>query len=176
MLGSVATTSHSCIFGNADGDSLEGPHYENLFVSPGLCEHEIGNLTLEDGSPCLPEGNPWGVAMGAYGLGECGTGVDDGLAPVAGDRIQWIRPNPAGVSGSKVRLAGVPRSSIEVSIFDLRGRLVRSLAVIVPDSGQTECSWDLRDGRGEPVASGIYFIEASTADSASARTKVVVVR
>jgi len=60
---------HSCIFGNAGGDSLECVHRENLFVDPRLCDMEGGIVALAAGSPCLPGGNPWGVLIGAESYG-----------------------------------------------------------------------------------------------------------
>ncbi|MFH1690472.1 MAG: right-handed parallel beta-helix repeat-containing protein [Candidatus Eisenbacteria bacterium] len=64
------TTTHSCIFGNAGGDSLCGSYYDNMFVDPLFC---TGELTLSDDSPCLPENNTWGELVGAHGAGGCGS-------------------------------------------------------------------------------------------------------
>jgi hypothetical protein len=171
-----AVTSHSCVFGNSMGDSLGGTHYENLFTWPLFCDHDSGDLTLHDDSPCLPAGNPWGASMGAYGAGGCGTGVDDGPAPVTPAHIRWIRPNPSTASGNRICLAGVPQSGAVVSIFDLRGRLVRRFWVDSASSGRADCLWDLEDDRGKRVSSGVYFVVLSCSGTVVDRAKVAVVR
>jgi hypothetical protein len=170
------TTSHSCVFGNSMGDSLAGTHYDNLFTWPLFCDRGSADLTLHDDSPCLPAGNPWGVSMGAYGAGGCGTGVDDGPTPMTTASIRWIRPNPSTASGSRICLAGIPQSGGVVSIFDLRGRLVRSLLVNGSASSRVECVWDLEDDRGRRVSSGVYFVELSCSGAVVDRAKAAIVR
>jgi len=60
---------HSCVFGNAYGDSLDCTHSENLFLDPVFCDMTVGDLSVGTTSPCLPENNPWGVHMGAEPVG-----------------------------------------------------------------------------------------------------------
>jgi hypothetical protein len=173
--GDLVTTTHSCIFGNTEGDSLQGTHFENLFTWPLFCNHESGDLTLRDDSPCLPANNPWGVHMGAYGAGDCGTSVDEILLP--GDiRIDAVRPNPAGRAGTQVHLAAPPGAMIEMRVFDVRGRLIRTLAGSSSVRDQADIVWDHCDERGAPVASGVYFVEASGGGRVSDRAKVIVLR
>jgi len=171
-----AVTSHSCVFGNSMGDSLGGTYYENLFTWPLFCDLESGILTLHDDSPCLPTGNPWGVSMGAYGAGGCGTGIGEALPPATMARIRCVRPNPSTEPGSRICLAGIPQSGAVVSIFDLRGRLVQRFAVGGSVSGQAECVWNLEDERGRRVSSGVYFVELSSGGAVLDRTKAAIVR
>lgn len=67
------------VFGNADGDSLCGTYYDNLFEDPLFCDASSGDLSLCADSPCLPGNNDWGVPIGAYGqgCGNCGTGLSE---------------------------------------------------------------------------------------------------
>ncbi|MFH1689757.1 MAG: right-handed parallel beta-helix repeat-containing protein [Candidatus Eisenbacteria bacterium] len=78
--GSVPTTTHCVVFGNAEGDSLSGSYHDNLFVDPLLCDMYGGNFSLCADSPCLPGslGNPWGELVGAcdQGCAECGSAVE----------------------------------------------------------------------------------------------------
>lgn len=60
----------------------------------------------------------------------------------------------------------------ELTIFDARGRLVRSLRVL---AGSAEMSWDGRDGAGRAVGSGVYHARL-IAGSVSAVSRVVVLR
>ena len=64
--------THCCVSGNAEGDSLCGTHYDNIFLDPLFCDLESGVVAVHDDSPCLPSGNPWGELIGAVGAGGCG--------------------------------------------------------------------------------------------------------
>lgn len=174
--GDPVFTSHSCVFGNGEGDSLAGVHYENLFTWPLFCDHEGGDLTLRDDSPCLPVNNPWGVQIGAYGAGDCGTGIDAQGPAANGVCLRGVHPNPATGSESTVCLAGVPGRDVDIAIYDLRGRRVRTLTARLSGRGRAECPWDLRDDLGRRVASGVYFVEVASAGGAVQRAKLVVVR
>lgn len=65
------------VFGNADGDSLCGSYFDNLYVDPLYCDPTVGDLSLCTDSPCLPNNNGWAVTMGGIGQGceECATGI-----------------------------------------------------------------------------------------------------
>jgi hypothetical protein len=170
------TTRHSCIFDNTQGDSLPGAHLENLFTDPLFCDYVSGDLTLRDDSPCLPGNNPWGTAIGAYGAGDCGTGIDAHPLPVNGIRLRRVHPNPATGSATTVSLAGVPECDVAVTICDLTGRCVRTVTATLSERGRAECPWDLCDGLGRRVASGVYFVWAEGSGGAGDRAKLVVLR
>ena len=59
--------------------------------------------------------------------------------------------------------------------LDVVGRRVRTLLDGRADAGASEHVWDLRDGNGRPVSSGVYFVRLSTADASSGE-RVVVLR
>jgi hypothetical protein len=86
-------------------------------------------------------------------------------------------PNPFSASTS-IRFA-IPRPlPVDLRIFDVRGRLVRT--VIGPESGILDpgthtLMWDGRDGRGRRVASGIYFLRLGAGGQTAAR-KVVLLK
>jgi predicted outer membrane repeat protein len=63
--------THNDVFGNAGGDSLCGVHSENIFADPQFCDPLEGDFRLAPTSPCLPENNPFDVAMGALPQGDC---------------------------------------------------------------------------------------------------------
>lgn len=73
------TTTRCIVFAHAEGDSLCGNHYDNLFTEPLWCNVYNEDFEVCDNSPCLPENNPWGVQIGAYGegCGECITAVKE---------------------------------------------------------------------------------------------------
>ncbi len=59
------------VFAVAEGDSLPGTHYDNLFIDPLFCDVEDDDLGLCSNSPCLPDGNPWQLHVGSEPE-ECG--------------------------------------------------------------------------------------------------------
>ena len=79
-------------------------------------------------------------------------------ATVPGTLATYHYPNPFNPS---VRIdCSIARAGhLTVRVFDLRGRLVRTVLDEHVDQGAT-LSWDGRDDRGGQVASGAYFYEA----------------
>jgi flagellar hook capping protein FlgD len=74
-------------------------------------------------------------------------------------------PNPFG---SQLRISGfVPGSQsqpVVVAVYDVRGRLVRTLAQIVRGPGRFDVSWDGRNEHGDRVSSGVYIVVRRIAD------------
>ncbi|NUN69876.1 MAG: T9SS type A sorting domain-containing protein, partial [Bacteroidetes bacterium] len=46
---------------------------------------------------------------------------------------------------------------IDLSIFDIQGKLVRTLENTMKEAGAHRIQWDSRDNAGNRVASGTYF-------------------
>ena len=68
--GSTPFTTLSCVYGNAGGDQLCGDYSTSmLYEDPLFCGLAAGELSLQGESPCLPDNNPWGVRIGAFGQG-----------------------------------------------------------------------------------------------------------
>lgn len=64
---------------------------------------------------------------------------------------------------------------VEWSIFDARGRRIRSWVEYVAASGQHRTVFDGTDARGARLSSGVYFVQLRHA-AGTARTRVVLVR
>jgi len=47
---------------------------------------------------------------------------------------------------------------VDLAVYDVRGRKVRSLVSRPEAAGLREVRWDGRDDRGQRVASGVYFV------------------
>ena len=83
-------------------------------------------------------------------------------------------PNPAWDHVS-LRLE-LPRTApVDLSVYDLAGRLVRKLDAGSMAAGRHVLTWDARDTRGYRVRAGIYFVRIRTA-SATFQRAVVLVR
>jgi len=81
-------------------------------------------------------------------------------------------PNPAQQS---VRCAyTLPRAApVRVDVFDVSGRLVRTIASGIREAGAGELAWDLRDESGARVSAGVYMMHARLADETWTRSMVV---
>jgi len=88
-----------------------------------------------------------------------------------------LRPcHPCPFAGSTRAAFHVPdRSRASVRIYDVAGRLVRTVYDAVADAGWNQAEWDGTNSSGGRVASGIYFLRVS-AGGDSRTQKVVLIR
>lgn len=78
--------------------------------------------------------------------------------PMARPPLMLALPRPSPAVGSVT--LGFSLSApghARLTVFDIRGRLVRTLADSEFDAGPTERVWDGRDDRGNAVAGGLFF-------------------
>ena len=78
-------------------------------------------------------------------------------------------PNPFNPS-TTIRFDMKAKGLVTVKIYDVAGRLVRTLVNEVKDAGAYSAVWDGRNNMGADVASGIYFYKMETAGSARRRS------
>jgi hypothetical protein len=88
--------------------------------------------------------------------------------------ITAIVPNPARLS-PRIEFQLARSSSVTLSIRDVAGRLVRTLARGERRDGPQEITWDRTDDRGRRVAAGVYFVELATNHGVDAR-KLLLLR
>jgi hypothetical protein len=94
------------------------------------------------------------TAHALYDTTETGTDVADGV-PLAIDLGQSY-PNPFNPSTTIV--VALPHDAeIDLSVYDVRGRLVRNLKRGREAAGYRSFQWDGRNAAGEPVSSGVYL-------------------
>ena len=127
--------------------------------------------------------DPTGGADTAYrltamnGLGEEYVLGEVQLAPTTA-LAAWPLPYRAGdltVSFATYGALGEGRAPAEVSVFDVAGRRVRTLASGDFADGYHRTAWDGKDTAGTTVSSGIYFVRARSGGR-EGQLKVVVVR
>ncbi|MFQ5599373.1 MAG: FlgD immunoglobulin-like domain containing protein [Candidatus Krumholzibacteriia bacterium] len=82
-------------------------------------------------------------------------------------------PNPYNPS-TTLRFDLPARGFVDLSIYDVSGRLVRTLVRTTLDPGSHEVVWDGRGNGGEPSASGVYLYRLVTAGDAHARKMVLL--
>jgi hypothetical protein len=105
-------------------------------------------------------------------------GVESVESPAAGAPLHFAveqnRPNPFNPS-TEISYTVPSRMRLALRVYDLDGRLVRTLVDAVADPGVQTARWDGRDGGGLPVASGIYYYRVS-GDGFEATRKMVLVK
>ena len=70
---------------------------------------------------------------------------------------------------------GMPRTGdVNLSVYDLSGRLVRTLVAGQVAAGQHLARWDGRDDQGAQAASGIYLYRLTTPEGALSRKMMLV--
>jgi hypothetical protein len=95
-------------------------------------------------------------------------------APSADDDLELrpIRPNPA-TSAATFDLSVGRAGRVDLAVFDLAGRRVRTLATGRMIAGRHSITWDLRSDAGERVTAGVYWCRVVD-ESASRMRRLVV--
>ena len=141
---------------------------------------------LDTGTPPLgDERRRWPMAghdLARSGCADClpepPTAAPD-QAPAGATRVFFAgaHPNPApGRTSFSFAMTGA--DEVELAVYDLRGRRVRGFGRRTFGEGQHLVSWDGRDGRGAPVASGVYLarLTVGRGDGSEVVTRRVMVR
>jgi len=104
-------------------------------------------------------------------LGETTPRVSAPLAawpvPFRGGTMTVLFATASGLGGTA--------APVDVSLYDVRGRLVRTIVHARYDAGYQTTIWDGKDRDGHDVVAGIYFLRSQSADQVK-RMKVVVVK
>jgi hypothetical protein len=82
-------------------------------------------------------------------------------------------PNPFNPV-TTVRFDITKRTTARLCIFDVKGRLVRVLVDGPVDPGRKQVTWDGRNGKGNPVTSGVYFYHLVTPEFSDARKMILI--
>jgi flagellar hook assembly protein FlgD len=100
-----------------------------------------------------------------------GTGVPD----LSAASLALIRPNPFTSETTVAYTVPSAGAAVAVRVYDVRGRLVRTLAEGPRGGGAHSAVWDGRDSSGRIVSPGIYFCRAEIGGWTEVR-KVVLLR
>lgn len=109
--------------------------------------------------------------------------IDLGLTTIAYSRpvgrtvartiLLGANPNPFR-SGTTIRFSLKEAGKARVSVYDITGRLVRSVLDGWTEAGAHEATWDGTDGVGKRVASGIYYVRMTAGKYAATKRAVLV--
>ena len=82
-------------------------------------------------------------------------------------------PNPFNPT-TVIEFSLPSRSEIELNVYDILGRKVRTLATGSYEAGTHSITWDALDGSGKKVASGVYFYLLKTGNRHEARKMILL--
>jgi flagellar hook assembly protein FlgD len=63
---------------------------------------------------------------------------------------------------------------VKLTVYDVEGRLVRTLIDTKLPPGEFEARWDGRGNGGAPVAAGVYFYRLTTPDGSETKKMVLL--
>jgi flagellar hook assembly protein FlgD len=83
---------------------------------------------------------------------------DDGRSSISGDADRLLEPNfPNPFNPATLIVYSVPSPGpVRLSIYDITGRMVRTLVEGARPAGRHSIIWDGRNQYGRPAASGVY--------------------
>ena len=95
-------------------------------------------------------------------------------SPVVPYQLGQNYPNPANPT-TKIRYSLMNSQTIDLSVFNMEGKKVKTLAHGYQNAGEYTLVWDGRDSNQQILATGIYFYRLST-DFFSTTRKILLVR
>ncbi|HOX26869.1 MAG TPA: T9SS type A sorting domain-containing protein [Candidatus Krumholzibacteria bacterium] len=134
-------------------------------VASGL---HLQHTALEDQSLWLVV-DSWGIGPRAFTLNGSLDSVTAAPEASLAPGLTSIQPNPCNPS-TTVEYALSRPSPVTLAVFDLRGRLVRTLVDADRPAGPHEVRWNGDDIRGRQVSSGVYIVRLETNDTVQTRS------
>jgi hypothetical protein len=101
-------------------------------------------------------------------------GVDPAQSPVFSFSLAQNAPNPFA-GGTTIRYTLPTDGRVQLRIFDVTGRLIRTLVNGPAEAGPNRVVWDGRDHEGHKLSSGVYFYRLESGTEAATR-KVLLLR
>lgn len=172
---SNTSVSYSDIMGGWPGDG-------NIALDPLFVDAANGDYALQQDSPCIGAGSPRSIPgaevyssppdMGAIQSGHTywrgPTDVAEQADRPAAFALEHARPNPFNPS-TTVSFA-IPRDGdVRLTVYDVNGRLVRTLVDDHVATGEHTVVWNGLDDAGRAAASGVYIVRLSTPTETASR-------
>ena len=98
-------------------------------------------------------------------------------APSRGDGLGFaLHQNAPNPMNPRTRIAfSIPKAgSVLLRVFDVRGRLVRTLAEVTFSAGDHVVEWNGTDSRGTAVSSGVYYYRLEALGTSATRKLIVL--
>lgn len=139
--------------------TLQGdPHYVLLLVSP---MSHVGYTVVASGvadTSCFHNASP----QTSTAFQGPPVAVDPSVPAAGSLALASPAPNPTrGGALLAYALPGGGPAAVALEMYDLGGRLVRTLVRATQPAGRYQVTWDGRDDHGRRLASGVYFVRLS---------------
>jgi hypothetical protein len=184
--GTVSSARPAAVAGDwkATGGGTEQICYDfNRYM---IVENEKVGDALYDGKFYATDNYGWAsvyeyMDLYNYNLyGDPALEVGGATAGVAGRRLpepeiilEAIRPNPFG-SATNLSFSMPAAGHVRMTVHDVRGRHVATLADGTYEAGTSAITWDGTGDRGERLASGLYFIAVKAGDETAYRKLILL--
>lgn len=165
--------------GPADaGDGIPMSGAWDAISLTAICTLDVGGLTApfdtiwirgRDAEGAWGEAYPFPVTL----RGEATDVALSDDAPPAAFRLHANRPNPFNPE-TTIRFDLPSPEHVRLNIYNINGRLVRTLADERFPTGYHQTVWDGADSGGRPAASGVYFFRIETGNRTSTRKMVLI--
>jgi hypothetical protein len=141
-------------------------------VDPLFCDPDSGDYSLAENSPCVGTGQD-GSNMGAFGVGcEAILSTDKDVIP-----LQYILhqnyPNPFNPV-TTLRYDLPENGLVNITIYDMLGREVKTLINQTQDAGYRSIIWDATNDYGKPVSAGIYLYQIQAGEYMQTKKMVLL--
>jgi len=103
-----------------------------------------------------------------------GTGVPSGADAVHGPSLSPGRPNPFASVMALSYAVPSDGAMVRLRVYDVAGRVVRTLVDGRRGGGIHRLSWDGRDDAGRTISSGVYFLRITIDDWTQSRKTVLI--
>jgi subtilisin family serine protease len=141
---------------------------------------EVGNYTAAPGRYYLMV-DGYLSAVSSYTLTVAGGLANDVIPmqkayegkPALVTSLMPVAPNPFRLK-TTVHFSLAEQGSVNLSVYDASGRLITNLADGPFEAGAHSVSWEGRDAKGNPVATGIYFYRMTAPSYAQTRKMVMI--
>jgi len=172
--------------GNIDNDPLfRKPATEDFHLMAIVCNNSVDSPCIDIGDPALTDSIlncEWGLGtelsdMGAYGGGIALVGIDDqknGNQIPRRFTLNQNYPNPFNPSTTiDYSIPEGEKVQVQLNIYDLRGRKVRSLIEEEKGPGQYTVNWDGRSDKGIEIGSGVYLYRIEAGSFVSTKKMII---
>lgn len=136
----------------------------------------VATLTIPGGTL---QPTPWVTITATYhnrvpyrGSANPGTGIGDGTSPAVGT---WLAtPAPSPFTSSTAVGFSTPGGITSLAVYDMSGRIVRTLGSGASEAGEYSLTWDGRDDSGNQLGAGVYMVRLTTPDGSISRSCVML--
>jgi len=142
-------------------------------VDPLFCDPDSGDYSLAENSPCVGTGQD-GSNMGAFGIG-CDAiilNISDELVPIT-YTLHQNYPNPFNPV-TTLRYDLPENAMINITIYDMLGREVKTLINQTQNAGYKSVIWDATNDYGKPVSAGVYLYQIHAGEHISTKKMVLL--